>query len=120
MKIDCPFCEEKAELEIDVIWKDEAFNNPDNDWKLTCEHCLAEKEAKFSKVNRIILSMLFLCPIAASWAIFLFYASILGAGWIRLLIFLIHIGIGIYGGGWLSTGYCKKFIFRNYHGLEKQ
>ncbi len=119
MKINCPVCKEKAELTVEVFAKDKTFNNPANDWRLTCEHCSVEKEAKFSSFNRVVLLMLYLFPIVISWKIFLLYSSQLGNGWMRFLVFLIHLAVGIYVGDRLSTGYCARFIFRNRHTLGK-
>ena len=115
MKINCPVCKEKAELKVEVFAKDKTFRDPDNDWKITCEHCAAEKEGSFQSSCRFVLLLLYLFPIALSWMLFLFYASQLNRNWIRFLIFLIHLAVGIYVGTLLSTGYCKRFIFGDHH-----
>jgi hypothetical protein len=115
MKIICPFCRGKAFLKVEVLSKDASFKNPANDWRVACEDCRAQKEGKFKTLDRIILLLLYLLPIASSWGIFFLYASILGTGWLRLLAFLFHIAAGIYVGDLLNTGYCVRFIFKKHH-----
>lgn len=102
-------------MKVEVLSKDASFKNPANDWRVACEDCRAQKEGKFKTLDRIILLLLYLLPIASSWGIFFLYASILGTGWLRLLAFLFHIAAGIYVGDLLNTGYCVRFIFKKHH-----
>jgi len=119
MKIVCPVCKQGAVLSVEVFAKDDGFKDPENDCRLTCEHCSLEKEITFPFVIRTGLLILFLLPIACSWALFLLYASALGEGWVRLSVFLVHIAIGVYAGTRLITSCAARVILKDWKAFAK-
>lgn len=102
MEIACPHCIDKAGLHIALMDKDDRFDDPKNAWRIECPACGTTLEGRFRPVQKMLLTCLSLGPVAVFWALFLIYTPGLGTGWLTLLIFLIHLGIGISVGMYLS------------------
>ena len=113
MNINCPQCKSQATVIIAPFTKDERFDNPDNDFRIVCDQCSFVREKNFSFLNHCILMVLFLIPLSISWALFLVYSPVLGDGWIRFLIFLVHAAIGLTLGTKLCYRYAARIIVKS-------
>ncbi len=112
MKIDCPDCGANADLVVEVFAEDQQFDNPENDWRISCGNCGSDLEGEVSFLHRAVLLFLFLFPIAVCWGLFMLYSEMPGGGWLQFVVFLIHLAFGLITGTWFSTKYGKWIVTR--------
>ena len=109
MKMKCPKCGESAKFTVAAAVEDDEFNDKNNDWKLTCD-CGVDVEGKFSRLHRIVLTILFLIPVSLFWGIFLIYADKISANGLRFVVWLLHLFIGFCLSLWVTTKYGSMVI----------
>lgn len=103
MKMTCPRCGGDAELTVAAV-VDEQFSSKAHDWKLTCA-CGMDAEGVFRWRHRVAVTLLFLIPVAVSWAVFLMYGEDITPDWLRFVIFMGHLIAGFLLGMGFSTRY---------------
>lgn len=109
MKMKCPVCGADADLIVAAVVEDDQFSAKANDFKLTCG-CGLDIEGEFSLIQKCIVTIVFLAPVAGLWAAFLLYGQGIAPAWVRFIVFMLHLIPGFLLGIWLSTRYGKYVI----------
>lgn len=105
MKMRCPKCGETAEFTVEAMGEDEQFTDKTQDWRIACEHCSSAFEGEFSRLHKIVLTVLFIIPVSLFWGAFLMYSDKCGGRGLQFFVWVLHMIAGFSAALWLTTRY---------------